>query len=683
MKKLLLLSTVCLSLISCQQVKYSDIAYGKPIMPLHRSDATEQTVYLTDYTPALTNIDSVSAQGYTIEATGVEDVYTLSGGNNMSVLRIWKDGMLTEVPIIANKPFRSGVTTISAHDYSITFCLPFTIGEPQIHAYWQNIQISDKAIKLNSDSTYTLTIPNEFCRKGRSFVRVFVCDDLSRFNDLLVPLQDGKPVRDAQELTRHDINAQVLYSLMIDRFQNGDSTNDRRLNSPDVLPIVDYMGGDIAGITQQIEKGFFDSLGISTIWISPITQNPNDAWGQYHNPETRFSGYHGYWPIYVTVIDDRFGNDQQLKQLLSTAHRHNINVILDYVANHIHISSPIMKAHPDWVTDSIITLPDGTQKRNFELWDEARLTTWFDVHIPTLDLEREEVYQPMTDSALYWLENYDFDGFRHDACKHIPECYWRTLTKKINQRFPDRDLWMIGETYGSPELISSYVKTGMLDAQFDFNVYHTAIDVIGNRPNHSMEEIAHVVEESQAVYGAHHTMGNISGNHDKARFISLAGGALDWDEDHKQAGWNRTITVGDTAVAYRRAMLLEILNFGIPGVPCIYQGDEYGQPGGNDPDNRHMMRFSDYNEQEQQFRNTMADLIHMRREELPLIYGDYRTLFVNNDVYVFSRTYMGETYIFALNRADQANRIELKFNGKDINLDLKPIDYQIIYVNEQ
>ncbi len=681
MKKICFIFSLCLLLVSCNQVKYSDVAFGKPIMPLHRTAAQEQVVYLTDYVPALNDIDSVSAEGYLLQPTDTDDVCLLTQfNNNISTLRIWKDQRLTEVPILPAKPFRAGMISIAAQENNFTIRLPFTIGEPQIHAYWQNIRLKDKYIKENPDSTFTISIPQEMRRTGRSFIRVFANDNLSLFNDLLIPLQDGKPITDAAALTRHDVNSQVLYSLMIDRFQNGNLSNDRKLNQPDVLPIVDYMGGDLEGITQRIENGFFDSLGISTIWISPITQNPNDAWGQYHNPETRFSGYHGYWPIYVTVIDDRFGNDQQLKQLLATAHKHNMNVILDYVANHIHIKSPIMQAHPDWVTDSIITLPDGTTKRNFELWDDARLTTWFDVHIPTLDLEREEVYQPMTDSALYWLENYDFDGFRHDACKHIPECYWRTLTKKINQRFPNRDLWMIGETYGSPELISSYVKTGMLDAQFDFNVYHTAIDVIGNRPDHSMEEIAKVVEESQAVYGAHHTMGNISGNHDKARFISLAGGALDWDEDHKQAGWNRTITVGDTAVAYRRAMLLEVLNFGIPGVPCVYQGDEYGQPGGNDPDNRHMMRFDNYNMQEQEFRNTVADLMHLRREAMPLMYGDYQTLFVNADVYVFARTYMGETYIFALNRADQPTTIELKFNNEVLNIDLDAIGYQIIHL---
>jgi glycosidase len=223
------------------------------------------------------------------------------------------------------------------------------------------------------------------------------------------------------------------------------------------------------------------------------------------------------------------GTDEELRKLLATAHEHQINVILDYVANHMHINSPTLQAHPDWITDSI--LPDG--RRNFELWDEARLTTWFDKHIPTLDLEREEVCDAMTDTALYWIENYDFDGYRHDACKHIPLNYWRMFTRKMKTRYPDRALWMIGETYGNSELIGSYVKSGMLNAQFDFNIYHTAIDVFG-KEGQSMKSLANTINESLSAYGMHHTMGNISGNHDKTRFISLAGGAVHDNEMQRQ-----------------------------------------------------------------------------------------------------------------------------------------------------
>jgi glycosidase len=295
------------------------------------------------------------------------------------------------------------------------------------------------------------------------------------------------------------------------------------------------------------------------------------------------------------------------------------------------------------------------------LWDEQRLTTWFDKHIPTLDLERNEVCEPMTDSALHWVKNFDFDGYRHDACKHIPLNYWRMLTHKMKSAMPERNMWQIGETYGSVELIGSYVKSGMIDSQFDFNLYHTSRDVIVDA-NRSMRDIAAVVEESEAAYGSHHTMGNITGNHDKPRFISLAGGDMPlWGIDDKAEGWHREVVVGDMDKGHAGLQLLKAIIATVPGVPCIYQGDEYGVPGANDPDNRDMMSFEGYNDyQMKEYAQTQA-LMKYRRASMPLMYGDIRTLYVDDAAWVFLRHYMGEWVLVGMNVRDAAKslRVEL------------------------
>lgn len=657
MKKTILLPTlISIILLGCSNTNTETtlpISQTDPIMPIHyNGDVTH--IFITDYIPTITNEMSISIDGgtsYQISNMANQE-FDLTGDNTLSSIRVTLDSTdIVDIPILPKAAQVLGLETKGYTDSTITFGYKDEVVAPmQVRAYLQNMLIEPQYI--NGDDEHpemTLTIPQQL--SGRSYLRVyaygFIDGNMQLFNDLLIPLQDGKPFTDASLLTRHDDQAQVLYSLMIDRFNNGNTTNDSKLNSEEVLDIVDYQGGDIAGITKKIEDGYFDNLGITTLWISPITQNPYDAWGKYvfkngnkyDNSKlyTRFSGYHGYWPIYVTKIDDRFGTPKELKKLLSTAHAHNMNVIQDYVANHMHIASPTLQEHPDWHTDSI--LPDG--RRNFELWDEARLTTWFDTHIPTLDLERPEVCNPMTDSALYWLEQYDFDGFRHDACKHIPECYWRLLTHKMKSRYPNRHLWMIGETYGSPELIGTYVKTGMLNAQFDFNVYFTAIHALVEG-NGSMSDINRVICESLNAYGAHHTMGNISGNHDQIRFASLAGGGISFSEDGKEAGWTREVGIGDATTAYKKALLLEALNLTIPGVPCIYQGDEYGEVGGNDPDNRHMMRFDNLNEQEQTMLAKVKDLIQMRRTNMALMYGEYIPVLVNTDTLCFDRVYMGQ-----------------------------------------
>ena len=666
MKKIVLSLMVAASLIACNTTEKVVVVdrnpdTQNPIMPIvyGGGDDLQETIHLTDYLPQVKCFDSLvftTEPSYQVLKAG-NGLLTITGDHTLSVLSIEDKttGIKYDIPILPKSTYEVGLTTKSFTDSTITLDVLNEYEHLQFRIFWQDTRATEYVNYGQYDPEATITIEKSWREsKGRTFIRVYALGDGKNLNDLLIPLENGKVVADASLLTRHDDQAQVLYSLMIDRFHNGNKKNDWKMNSPEVLDIVDYQGGDIAGITQKIKEGFFNDLGITTIWISPITQNPWDAWGmnkfpngnKYDNTKayTKFSGYHGYWPIYATEVEKRFTTEEELHEMLNVAHSHGLNVILDYVANHMHINSPTLQEHPDWHTDSI--LPDG--RRNFELWDEARLTTWFDVHIPTLDLERPEVCSPMTDSALVWLEKFDFDGFRHDACKHIPLNYWRELGAKMKQRYPNRHIWMIGETYGDTKLIGSYVKSGLLDSQFDFNIYHTAIDVFG-KPNQSLKSINKTILESLAAYGSHHTMGNISGNHDKCRFISLAGGAVSWNESDKAAGWERHIGVtadGDAAreeAAYKAAMLLEVINLTIPGVPCIYQGDEYAEAGGNDPDNRHMMKFNGLTDRQQQFRDEVQKLVQLRRNSLPLIYGEYIPVTVTDKLLVFDRTYMGQT----------------------------------------
>ena len=616
-----------------------------PIMPVRMSAETMQ-IALTDYVPALYADTTVEQEMTIVDNGSIQNLGVTSA-----------EGVCYDIPVLPNKPVKQSLVASKYEDGKLTIHFLDEVKDPVFAAYIDNERMANGEwangewiLDLSAVSHQPSAI------SGRSYLRVFAADEEYVYNDLLLPMEDRKIITDAKQLNRHDQQAQVLYSLMIDRFYNGNTANDRKLNSEEVLDIVDYQGGDIAGITKKIEDGYFEMLGVNTLWISPITQNPNDAWGCYvfkngnkYDPSktyTKFSGYHGYWPIYATQLDDRFGTDKEFHTLLSTAHAHGMNVVLDYVANHMHINSPTLQAHPDWHTDSL--LPDG--RRNFELWDEARLTTWFDKHIPTLDLERPEVCEAMTDSALYWLEAFELDGYRHDACKHIPLDYWRMLGQKIASRWPGRPIWMIGETYGSPELIGSYVKSGMLNAQFDFNVYFTAREAIcGLKP---MSEVMDNELVSLATYGSHHTMGNISGNHDQIRFASIAGGAIDISSQGKEEGWTQEVGIGDAEKAYKRALLLEVLNLTLPGVPCIYQGDEYAEVGGNDPDNRHMMRFDGLNEQEEAMREEVAELIKLRKSSMALLYGEFIPMESNEDIIKYQRVYLGEKVTITIDSKD-------------------------------
>jgi glycosidase len=643
--------------VSCatNEAKFA-LGDNAPVVPMGIAKG-DTTHYLTDYYPQWVGAENITTaderlilenlSGDWSEFAVKTDAETL-----VSTIEVYHDGKPLSIVVLGGKRDTEGSYMSTMWETEGRIGVFANKSVKGAVAVWQNNVIEDVLV---DGALISVAIPAEAKNFDRSVVRIFAASETGRFNDVLVPLQRGVVVTNADDIRRTDHQSQILYSLMIDRFNNGNTANDWKINSPEVLDKVDYQGGDLAGITAKINDGFFQDLGITTIWISPITQNPYDAWGQNVNPDTKFSGYHGYWPIYSTVVDKRFGTEDELREMLSTAHGSNMNVILDYVANHLHINSPVLQEHPDWTTDLI--LPDG--RENIALWDEQRLTTWFDKHIPTLDLEREEVCEPMTDSALHWVKNFEFDGYRHDACKHIPLNYWRMLTHKMKSAMPERNMWQIGETYGSVELIGSYVKSGMIDSQFDFNLYHNSRDVIVD-DGRSMRLIAATVEESEAAYGSHHTMGNITGNHDKPRFISLAGGDMPlWGIDDKAEGWHREVVVGDMDKGHAGLQLLKAIITTVPGVPCIYQGDEYGVPGANDPDNRDMMTFECYNDyQMKEYAQTQA-LLKYRRSSMPLMYGDFRTLYVDDEAWVFLRHYMGEWAVVAMNVRGTEKRIEV------------------------
>jgi len=278
----------------------------------------------------------------------------------------------------------------------------------------------------------------------------------------------------------------------------------------------------------------------------------------------------------------------------------------------------------------------------------------------------------MTDSALYWIQNFQMDGFRHDATKHIPEVFWRELTRKLKENVSvpqNKRLYQVGETYGNRELINSYVSSGMMDGQFDFGVYDQAVGVFA-RDNESFKKLAGSLQESLNYYGYHNLMGYISGNQDKPRFISLAGGDLKFEEDAKLAGWTREISVGDP-IAYKKLQCLNAFNLTIPGIPTIYYGDEFGMPGANDPDNRRMMRFKNLIEDEQNTFEVVKKLIKLRRNNIQLIYGDYELLFLDKYIYAYSRNYFDKIAVVLFNKSSKPMPITVKIPNRIIMDDLQ------------
>ena len=558
---------------------------------------------------------------------------------------------------------------------------------------WDNYDLTKQFTNFDN-GILEIRIPDAAASSSKSCIRVYSYNKEGASNDIMIPLKNGNVVKQTADLKRFDKAAMIIYFMMVDRFKDGNPKNNFPIKDTAVLSKANYMGGDIAGIDENIQNNYFTKLGVNTIWMSPIVQNPYEAYVEYPAPHRKYSGYHGYWPISSTKVDFRFGDEKLLKSTIAHAHHKNMNILLDYVSNHIHEKHPVYIKHKNWTTP--IDLPDG--RKNIRLWDEERLTTWFDTFLPDLDYTNPEVIEAMSDSAMYWLEKYGIDGFRHDATKHVSEDFWRALTKKIKVYAQKNKVpvpYQIGETFGSRELIGSYVSSGQQNAQFDFNLYFDARSVFVN-DHEPFTKLSESLNESFNYYGWHSLMGNISGNHDIARFISYAGEDLKFSDDDKELGWKRNIIVKNK-VGYKKLAQLMAYIATIPGVPVIYYGDEIGMPGAGDPDNRRMMKFGNLPADEANQLAITKQLFNLRKNNMALIYGDYDLLKVGDKIMAYARYYFDSAALVFFNKDNKSIKFKVNlpkayssaslkkhFNGKfsiqnnELLIELPPHSFEII-----
>ncbi|MDP6569961.1 MAG: alpha-amylase family glycosyl hydrolase [Candidatus Marinimicrobia bacterium] len=489
-------------------------------------------------------------------------------------------------------------------------------------------------------------------------------------------------------------NLKVIYSLMVDRFYNGEPMNDSPVEDSMVHPLANYMGGDLAGVTQKIEEGYFSDLGINTLWISPIMQGPDTSFTESIPPHGRYSGYHGYWPVNSRKVDDRFGNGENLKTLIHTAHQHDISVLLDFVSNHTHKDHPYYQNHREWYGK--VELADGSL--NIRNWsEEFMLTTWFETFLPSYDfVNSQAAIEKVVGDAVFWIEEYGFDGFRQDATKHVPHSFWKSLRNGLDKNFPNEDLFQIGETFGSDELISSFVNPGELDSQFNFSLYYLL-------RNHLIKEdidfnsMHEGIRDNLQRYNPLNLMGNITSSHDQVRFIALADGQIGLNENSTERAYHNPPGAVNDINSYEKLFMFMAMNMALPGVPVVYYGEEIGMTGAGDPDNRRMMRFREaLTEKELSLLLKMRKLISLRTHYPSFALGDW-SVFYNIHIVGWLKSYFDEKVILLFNPTSefQNETISIYYgdlltslldnelvpiNGGSVNAELAPYETKIFLV---
>lgn len=494
--------------------------------------------------------------------------------------------------------------------------------------------------------------------KGKNTLRVAVTQNGLSTNIQTLILFDGKPAgSDKKQFTWHDA---IIYSTLIDRFNDGDKSLNKPIQHDSLFEKANYMGGDFRGIIDKLNQGYFDSLGITTIWLSPVYDNTDNAFREFPNPHRWFSGYHGYWPVKPRSVEDKFGTIEKLKEVIKTAHEHNIKVLLDIVAHHVHIEHPYYKEHRDWFGK--LELPDG--RLNLRIWDEFRLTTWFEPFMPSFDfIHSQAAVDAVTDDTIWWLEITGADGLRQDAVKHIPNNFWQSLNRKLKKEIEitqNKQIFQMGETFGSYDLVKSYVNNGQIPAQFNFNLYDVAIPTFLNS-DASFAQLDKEIKKGLYIFGENNLMGNIMDSQDKDRFMAYADGDLQINDGNSiETGWNNPPSVNNPD-SYKKERLYLSYLISIPGIPTIYYGDEIGMTGAADPDNRRMMRFGDQlNSIEKENLLKVRQLINLRKNHPALRYGDYYSILADKNIFAYLRSDMNERILVVLNKNSDEDNVTLK-----------------------
>lgn len=184
----------------------------------------------------------------------------------------------------------------------------------------------------------------------------------------LVLLAPAKAPLAQPEFTYKNAN---IYFVMVDRFNNGDTSNDQSYgrNKDGKQEIGTFHGGDLKGVIEKLD--YIKSLGTDAIWLSPIVEQVHGFVGGGESGSFPFYSYHGYWTRDFTKIDQNFGNEEDLKTLVTEAHKRGIKILLDAVINHAGYGTLA-----DMQFDNLEVVDTSKMPQQWARWTPANGENW-------------------------------------------------------------------------------------------------------------------------------------------------------------------------------------------------------------------------------------------------------------------------------------------------------------------
>lgn len=423
----------------------------------------------------------------------------------------------------------------------------------------------------------------------------------------------------------------VWYQIFPERFANGRED----LSPENVLPwgskdpdVNDFFGGDLQGIVDKLD--YVEDLGVNGIYLTPIFSAPSN---------------HKYDTLDYYSIDPHFGDPELFRTLVSQIHQRGMRIMLDAVFNHIG------SAFPQWQD----VVKNGAQSRykdwfhihSFPVTEGNYDTFAFTPDMPKLHTANPEVQRYLLDIALYWIREFDIDGWRLDVANEVDHAFWKTFKQAVSAEKPD--IYILGEIWHSSE---PWLRGDEFHAVMNYPFTEPMIEYFADRaiPASRMAHRlnAHLMNGMKQV---NEVMFNLLDSHDTKRLLTRC------RNDEKKA----------------RALLAFM--FAQTGSPCIYYGTEIGLDGENDPLCRKCMVW-DKEKQNQEMHTFMKRLIALRKQESTVLTEgtlEWNLLDDQNNFIRFSRTLDEKKLIYFFNQGDAARHVSLQ----DLNIERNKKIYDV------
>ena len=349
-----------------------------------------------------------------------------------------------------------------------------------------------------------------------------------------------------------------------------------------------------------------EKLGANAIYFSPIFE----------------SDTHGYNTRDYRMIDKRLGTNEDFKEVCDKLHEANIKVVIDGVFNHVGRGfwafQDVLKNRENspylhWFHISL----DGNSNYNDGLWYEG----WEGHYdLVKLNLQNEEVVNYLLETVGFWIDYFDIDGIRLDVAYLLDKNFARRLRSFCDSK--KQEFFLVGEMlHGDYKVL---VNDERLHSATNYECYkglHSSFNSM------NMFEIVHSLlrqfgPENWTLYKGKHLLTFVD-NHDVTRIASIL-----QNENHLVPIYG--------------------LAFGMPGIPCVYYGSEWGEKADKsqgDPALRPCFDAPQWNALTEQ----IAKIAEIKKQSKALNYGSFRSVLLTNKQCIFERKVDEERILIAIN----------------------------------